>query len=180
MPARPAGATAEKGAMNWLDIVILAIIAWFTFTAFSTGILRESITLVATILGVVLAGAFYKELSRDVELFVDSENTARIIAFVAIFAATFFAGQLAATLLKRTASLLLLGWADHVGGLIFGFLKGMLIVELLLIFFTTYHLRWVSNAIEDSVLAPLFLEGIPVLVGLLPQEFERAVEGFPS
>jgi membrane protein required for colicin V production len=166
--------------MNWLDIVILAVIAWFTFSAFSAGILRETVTLVATILGVVLAGAFYKELSQDVMLFVDSENTARIIAFIAIFAATFFGGQLAATLLKRTASLLLLGWVDHVGGLVFGFVKGILIVELLLIFFTTYHLRWVTSAIDGSVLAPLFLEGIPILTGILPEEFERAVEGFPG
>lgn len=165
--------------MNWLDIVILAIIAWFTFTAFSTGILREGVTLAATVLGVVLAGTFYQELSRDVLLFVENENTARIIAFLSIFAATFFAGQLAATLLKRAASLLLLGWADHLGGLVFGFAKGMLVVELLLIFFTTYHVRWVTGAIQDSALAPLFLDGIPVLLSLLPAEFRGAVEGFP-
>ena len=46
--------------MNWLDGVILVVILWFTIAAFQAGFIREIVTVVAVILGVVLAGLLYK------------------------------------------------------------------------------------------------------------------------
>ena len=74
--------------MNWLDAAILALVAWFTFAAFQAGFIRESVTVVAAVLGVILAGMFYIDLADDVLLFIDSEYVARIVAFGVLFAAT--------------------------------------------------------------------------------------------
>ena len=41
--------------MNWLDAAILGLVAWFTFAAFQAGFIRESVTVVAAVLGVILA-----------------------------------------------------------------------------------------------------------------------------
>ena len=161
--------------MNWIDLVIVVTVAWFTFSAFSAGIIREFVTIVGVAFGVVLAGLFYQDLAADIKLAVDSDHAPEIIAFLAIFGACFLAGQLAGMLLKQTASLLMLGMFDHLLGALFGFLKGMVVVELMLILFVTFPTLGLKDRIDASMFGPMFLDGIPILLRFLPSEFKDAV-----
>jgi membrane protein required for colicin V production len=164
--------------MNWLDIVIVLIVAFFAATAFSAGLIRELVTLVAAVVGVVVAGLFHDELARDVLVFIDDETAAKAVAFLVLLGAIFLAGQLIAIMLKQAATILLLGWADRLGGALFGALKGLVVVEVLLILFVTYPQLGLDDAIEDSRLATVFLDAVPVLLLILPNEFEQAVDTF--
>ncbi len=166
--------------MNWLDFLIIGLIGWFAFSGLSAGILRESVTLIAAVAGVVLAGLLYKPLAEDLSIITDSVTTARIAAFAAIFFAVFLAGQIAATLLKHTASLLMLGPLDHSAGLLFGIGKGVVVIEAALMLFAQYRVQRITEAMDSSLLTPLFLEGIPIVLRLLPGEFRQAVERFPN
>jgi uncharacterized membrane protein required for colicin V production len=78
--------------------------------------------------------------------------------------------------LKQTASLLMLGTFDHLFGAVFGFVKGMVVVEILLILFVTFPTLDLRNTIDQSMFGPLFLNGIPVLLRVLPVEFDNAVQ----
>ena len=164
--------------MNWLDAVIVIAIAWFTFAAFRAGIIREVVTVIALVVGVLAAGFYYDDLAEDVLLFIDNDTAANVMAFLVLFGAMALAGQLAAFLLKQVAGLLFLGWLDHLAGAAFGLLKGLILVEVFLILFTTYPYFGLGDAIRGSAIAPLFLDGGPVLLKLLPSEFDSAVEAF--
>ena len=166
--------------MSWLDFVIVAVIAWFALAGLTAGILRESVTLIAAILGVVLAGLLYKQLADDLTIFTDSERVANLAAFIAIFAAVFLAGQIVATLLKGAAALLMLGPIDSIAGLVFGLLKGLIVVEAALILFAGYPVEFIKDAMDASLLTPFFFDGLPLLLTVLPSEFRNAVETFPS
>jgi len=162
--------------MNWLDVIVVLIVAWFTFAAFWAGLIREVVTIVGVALGIVLAGFFYQDLADDVKLVIDTDNAPPIIAFLLIFGACALAGQLAAMVLKQTASLLMLGTFDHLLGAVFGFVKGIAIVEILMILFVTFPALGLKDAIDESLFGPLFLDGIPFLLKILPSEFDSAVE----
>lgn len=166
--------------MNWLDIALIGIIAWFTVTAFFTGIIRELVAFGAAVAGVALAGLYYGELAETVGLAVENVAAARLLAFAAIFAAVALGGQLVASLLKQGVAIFMLGWADHAVGALFGLAKGALLAELLLIVFTTYPYFGLENGIDGSVIAPFFLKGVPALLRLLPSEFSNAVEAFQA
>jgi membrane protein required for colicin V production len=165
--------------MNWLDIAIVLIVAFFATTAFSAGLIRELVTLVSVVVGVVVAGLFYDDLARDVLVFIDNKDTASIVAFLVLLGAIYLAGQLIAIMLKQVAAVLLLGWADRLGGALFGLLKGLVVVEVLLIAFVTFDVG-LDDAIEDSGLASVFLDAASVLLIILPDDFERAVDAFPA
>ncbi len=165
--------------MNWLDIAIVLIIAFFATAAFSAGLIRELVTLVSAVVGVVVAGLFYDDLARDVLVFIDNKNTASIVAFLVLLGAIYLAGQLIAIMLTQVAAVLLLGWADRLGGALFGLLKGLVVVEVLLIAFVTFDVG-LDDAIEDSGLASVFLDAASVLLIILPDDFERAVDAFPA
>src|SRR3972149_6763868 len=114
--------------MNWLDIAIVLIVGTFTISAFSSGLIREVVTLLSAIVGVVFAGLFYDDLKRDVLVFIHDDQTALFISFLALFGSVYLAGQLIAIMLKRTASLLLLGWVDKGGRAALGVLEGLAVV----------------------------------------------------
>ncbi len=164
--------------MSWIDITILATMAWFTYAAFHAGMIREVITIFGAIFAVALAGLFYQELAEDVRVAVDDEEAARIIAFAMIFGATILASQLTALFLKQAASLLLLGLADSLGGAFIGFLKGFIFVEIALILGVTFESLGLRGVIEDSALAPIYLDILPFLRWILPAQFKDAISGF--
>jgi membrane protein required for colicin V production len=167
--------------MNWLDLVILLALAWFVIAGATAGLPRELLTLVAMLLGVVLAGLFHDRLGMDFDLFTENENLARVLAFLAIFGAVYGAGQIAAVMLKGFALTLTFGPLDHTGGLVLGLVKGIVLIETLLFLFVRYHFEPLVAAIDGSFLAPFFLRGIGFLVlPLLPGDFREAVDAFPA
>jgi len=164
--------------MNWMDGAIIALIIWFTFSAFQAGFIRETVTIVAAILGVILAGLFYQDLADDVLLFIDNETLGRIIAFGLLFGATALAGQMLALVLKPTVNLLQLGIFDQLMGAAFGFAKAMVFVQIFMILFITYPKWGLDETISDSVFGSLIVEKTTVLTNILPDEFEISVDTF--
>jgi len=166
--------------MNWLDIVILVVILGFVLSAYSAGLIREVITLVAIVVGIVVAGQLYRNLATDVLVFIDNEEAALAISFLVLLGAVYLLGQVSAYVLKRAASLLMLGWADRLGGALFGLVKGSIVVEVILILFAAYPQLHLDDAIADSTLAPFFIDSAPLVLRILPGEFGDRVDQFLS
>jgi membrane protein required for colicin V production len=164
--------------MNWLDVVIVLVIAFFAVTAFRAGLIREVVTLFSVIVGVVVASIFYDDLAGDVLFFIDDEKTARLVSFLILLGAIYLVGQLVAIMLKQVAAVLFLGWADRIGGGLFGLLKGLIIVEVLLIVFVTFPRLGLDGAIDGSAIASVFLDARSAVLFVLPDEFEREVDAF--
>ena len=123
--------------MNWLDLLIVAILAWTTFRAFSSGLIREVVTLLGLIAGIAVAGY--------------------VISMV----------------LHTAASLLFLGPLDKLGGAVFGFVKGFLLIQVLLIAIAVFPAQTtVAKAVASSTLAPWFLKFTPIVKAALPAEFQ--------
>ena len=166
--------------MNWLDGAIIVVVLWFTFSAFQAGFIRETVTIVAAVLGIVLAGLFYQDLAEDVLVFIDNEQLSFLVSFGLIFGAVALAGQMLALVLKPTVAMLQLGVFDQLAGALFGFAKAMVFVQIFLIVFITYPKWDLKNTIDDSVFASLIIENTAVLVNLLPEEFELSVDDFTA
>ncbi len=164
--------------MSWLDVVIVAVFAWFTLTSLRTGMIREGVNLAAMVLATVLAGFFYDELARDVDLFTDDPVASRFVAFMMIFAAVVVAGHLVGVILKHTAQVLTFGAADHALGALFGFLKAFVLVEIFLVVAVTYPSLGLTDALNNSLLAGFFVENLSAIKALLPGEFSDGVALF--
>ncbi len=161
--------------MNWVDLVIVAIVAWSAFRAFRTGLIRELTALIAVVVGIFLAGALSDDLSDNLDFLITDERTRDLFAFVAIFAGTLVAGQVLSAVLSDVAGMLLLGPLDHIAGAIFGLVQGVLVVQVLLIAVAVFPTAVsVSRAVDDSRVADFFLESLPSVDRLLPERFRDA------
>ena len=162
--------------MHWVDLVIVGVIAWMTFRAFVNGLIREVVTLLALILSVVTAGAFYRELSADIAFLIDDERTRNLVSFLVLLASVVVLGQLLALLLRRVAALLMLGPFDHLGGAAFGFVQAVLLMQVLLLAIAVFpSVTGLAAAIDESTLAPVFLDEMPGAALALPEEFQNAL-----
>jgi membrane protein required for colicin V production len=165
--------------VQWLDLMIIGIIAWFTFSAFSNGLIREVMTIAAVMLGGLLAGHFYGDLSNNISFLIEDSTTRNLVAFISLFAGVVVLGQLAATFAKGAASMLMLGPLDHMGGAVFGFVKGVVVVEVLVIGFAVFPAATgMESAVRDSTLAPMLLHAVPLALHLLPAEFADRIAPF--
>lgn len=160
--------------MNWVDLLIVAIVAWSAFRAFRTGLVRGLTALVAVVVGIFLAGAFSDELSSNLDFLISDPVTRNLAAFGAIFAGTLIAGQVLSAVLSDVAGMLLLGPLDHIAGAIFGLVQGILVVQMLLIGVAVFPAAAsVASAVDDSKLADVFLTSLPSVDRLLPERFSN-------
>lgn len=164
--------------MNWLDIAIVLAIIGFVAGAYAAGLIREVVTLVAAVVGIVVAGILYDNLAADVLVFMDDEDAAQAISFLILVGAVYLFGQIVAIMLSKMASLLMLGWANRAGGAAFGLLKGLIVVQALLIIFASYPSLELDDAVAGSEIAPYFLDDVDILLWVLPDNFDDRIDHF--
>lgn len=164
--------------MNWVTLLVVGFIAFLTWRAWRNGFIRELVSLAAIILAIPIAGLFYDDLFPKVEPIIDNTIVAQLVSFLAILGGVIVGGQVAAHLLKRSVELLNLGAADQLAGAAFGFLKGILICQVLLVAFVAFPKPNLRQDIKDSDAAQLLLDGTPFVLTVLPGLFDEEVDAF--
>lgn len=164
--------------MNWIDIVIIVMLAGFIAAAYTAGLIREVVTLAASLVGVVVAGLLYDRFSADVLVFVHNEDASRAIAFLVLFGSVYLIGQIAAYVLKATAHIMMLGWADRAGGALFGLMKGLIVIQVLVILFAAYPSLDLDSEIDNSTIGKFFVDDASFMLVILPGEFDDRIDQF--
>lgn len=165
--------------MHWIDLVIIGFIALNVFSALRTGLIRQVVTLASVIAGGVVAANLYERLAANIDFLVADPLPRQLIAFGAIFAGFAVLGQIVAQLLRSVASVLLLGPLDRLGGALFGFVQAVVMAEFALFAVTAFPaIPGLTQALDQSALAPVFLGWLPLFERLLPPDFRAAIEAY--
>ena len=155
--------------MNWLDIVLVVPLAITTLIGLKFGLIKAILSLVGVIAGVILAGRFYTPLSEQLT-FIPQASVAKIVAFAIILIGVMVIAVVLANLLKWAASMMMLGWVNRLGGAVFGVLLGAITCGALLAAWVKFF--GAGDAITESILASVLLDHFPLVLGLLPDEFD--------
>ena len=75
-----------------------------------------------------------------------------------------------ASLIKWALSTVMLGWVNRIGGAVFGFILGAIFCGALLTIWVKFV--GISGPIHDSVMSVLLLDSFPMVLALLPGEFD--------
>jgi membrane protein required for colicin V production len=155
--------------MNWLDIVILVVVGIATFLGLKIGIIKAALSLAGVIAGVILAGRFYEPLAEKMT-FIQQANVAEIVAFAIILIGVMLIAGILAAFLKKVVSVVMLGWVNHLGGGIFGFVLGAILSAALLAIWGKFF--DVADIISHSGIAAVLLDYFPAVLTMLPEEFD--------
>lgn len=113
--------------MNWLDIVLLLILAWNVATSFRTGLTREILSLASVILALLLGLWCYGSVGSYLAPYVSSHALANLLGFFVVFCCVLLAGSVANFIVGKFLKVTGLSIVDHALGAAFGVVRGLLI-----------------------------------------------------
>ena len=155
--------------MNWLDIVIIVVAVLLGIMGLRQGIIKTVFGIAGLIVGIVLAGRYYDELAAV--LSSSGATWANIAAYAIILIATLIVAGVIGSIIAKLVHLVLLGWLDRLVGCVLGVFIGGLLCAAVLAIVVKYY-PGTEAVISQSGLAKFLMEGFPLLLALLPGEFD--------
>ena len=169
------------GHFSLIDFFILLIMAWCIVRSAMKGFIREILWVAAVLVAIIVAGLFYHPAGSLFKDVVKTENLALFLAFSLIFVGTLILGFVVIWLVTRVMKFAKIEWFDQVLGAAFGFIRGWLLVSVLLLGLTAFDVQ--TERVRSSGLAPYFLPGARVIAVITPYDMKarflvgyRAVE----
>ncbi len=120
--------------MNWADWVILAILVVSSLISLKRGFVKEALSMANWVLAFVIAIFFHEQLASLLEAHIATPSLRQMVAFGLLFAVTLIVGAMVNYLLSEIVRMTGLAGTDRVFGMIFGLVRGFVIVMAILIF----------------------------------------------
>ena len=155
--------------MNWLDIVIIVVAVLSGIWGLRQGIIKTAFGIAGLIGGIVLAGRYYGGLAAL--LSPSGATSANIAAYAIILLATLVVAGVIGRFVAKLIHLVLLEWLDRLVGFILGVFIGGLLYAAILAIAVKYD-PGTEAVISQSLIAKFLMEGFPLLLALLPGEFD--------
>jgi len=164
--------------MNWLDIAIIVVLIVSFLGGLMRGIIGTVLPLAGLVVGIWLAGSYYGTVAGWLGGDIENEGWADVAGYAIIVVLVLLASWIVASILRRFISLIFMGWIDRLAGAVFGFLLGAVLIGAALAALLKFQVFGVGNVIDDSGLAAVLLKYFPVVLELLPEQFESVREFF--
>jgi membrane protein required for colicin V production len=162
--------------MNWLDVVLLAILAASVAMSFRKGLSREVIGLASVVLAIVLGIWFYGAAGAWLIPYLSSRALANFAGFLLVFCGVMLVGHLVSYIVGRFLKVTGLSIFDHLLGAVFGAVRGILIsVALIMAIMAFSQGDKPPSSVVNSRTAPYVVDAARAFAALAPHELK---EGF--
>ncbi|KTD09516.1 CvpA family protein [Legionella jamestowniensis] len=162
--------------MQWVDLLIIAVIGLSVLTGLIRGFIKELIALAVWVLAIWLAFSYSQSLDPWLQKYIQDKTARTATAFIVILIATLIAGGIInaflSFILKRSG----LSGTDRMLGMGFGFVRGVFIVALIMLVVRMTSLPYQEYA-SHSTLYAKFEPVVTWLYDLMP-EFVKQIKVF--
>lgn len=119
--------------MTILDYVVLGIIFVSILVSIMRGFVREILSLAGWVIAFMTAGSFAGQFEPMLPSSITGESLRILIAFVVVFISVLLVMMLVTMLLSSAIKSVGLGFIDRLLGAFFGFLRGFVVVMILVL-----------------------------------------------
>lgn len=169
--------------MNWVDLVVLAVLALSGLLAFMRGLVREVLGLGAWLVAAFVASPYgvFPMVQPWMRQQFNDPTTADIIAFGSVFIVTLIVLWIIAGTLGALVRDSVLGGLDRTLGLLFGIARGAVLVAVLymLVGMAVPAEQWPQPVLQARAL-PTVYHGAEWLAAQLPQGYRPTVTAPPT
>ena len=139
--------------MNPFDILIIVILGYSLVRGLFRGLVKELSSIIGVLGGFYAAYTYYQVVAGLLSRLIHDISYLNILSFLIIFCGVLIIVGVLGVIIKYVLNIAFLGWIDRIGGVIFGVLKGILIVSILFITLTAFLPKGTAF-IKNSELAP--------------------------
>ncbi len=172
--------------MTIFDIILIIILAGFTFSGLYFGLIRTFGSLLGVILGAWIASHYYLVVSEWIEpLFFGYNNLGKVMVFLILFGLINRLVCLLFVLLDRAFDFIsiipFLKTINRLVGAVLGFLEGALVLGLILYVASKYAIigNWFGQWMIDSQMIPYLMKFNAMLLPLLPEMLKKLQSVIP-
>ena len=160
--------------MNWLDVVLLVLIAVGAMSGFRFGMVQAAASLVAVVVGIALASRLGDKLQPVFALLTDNENTQQVAGFILVLLVAVLLGMIASSVVVKALSTIKMGWVNSAGGFVVGAVVVMMACSAALANVQDVSILTPDETIEDSAVGTFLADNFDVVlrgVRLVPEDF---------
>ena len=139
--------------MNPFDIIIIVILGYSVVRGLFRGLVKEVSSIIGVLGGFYAAYTYYLLVAKMLAGVISNTAYLNILSFLIVFCAVLITVNVLGIIIKYLLNIAFLGWVDRICGVVFGFIKGVLIVSVLFIILTTFLPKG-APIIKQSLLAP--------------------------
>ncbi|RMF56761.1 MAG: CvpA family protein [Calditrichaeota bacterium] len=120
--------------VNYLDYIIVSVVAVFAVKGLVKGFFQEVFGLVGLVVALMLSTKYMSNTAHWIDRWLTvPPAVSTLLGFVVIFGGVVLAAQVLSHLLQKVARAAFLGWLEKLSGAAVGFLKGAVVMSLLLL-----------------------------------------------
>lgn len=158
--------------MNAFDIVVIVVTSFCLIRGAFKGLIGEVSGIIGVVAGFYGAYTYYPLIAVYGREWINSDALRNLIAFFLLFVGILVAVNLLSILIQKLLKLVFLGWVDRTFGLVFGALKGVMIMSVLFIMITTF-LPKNSNFLSKSQTSPYIAEVSKIMTVFVSKNSKR-------
>ncbi|PHQ81000.1 MAG: colicin V synthesis protein [Coxiella sp. (in: Bacteria)] len=155
--------------LNWFDYAIIGVVALSTVVSFFRGFIREALSLLIWVIGIIVAFKFSPALQQYIHQITKWGVLSYVVAFALIFLSVWLLGLLINLALRSVVKRAGLGGTDRMVGLVFGFLRGFLMVAVIMMFIDVSPFKN-TQLVKNSALVPQFKGIVAMLDQYVPKD----------
>ncbi len=158
--------------MNWLDYLLLFILAMSIIEGLRRGMARIVIGLIFAILGVLFGLWFYGYFGGFLAPYVSSKPLTNFLGFVFVFVAFVALGGLLGAGCAKLFRWVGLSWADRLAGGAAGILHGAVVGVVLVLVLMAFPFKPTKDVVGGSRFAPYLIDAAGVVSSMAPRELQ--------
>jgi membrane protein required for colicin V production len=160
--------------VNWLDYLLLFILAMSVIDGLRRGMARILIGLSFAILGVLFGLWFYGYAGGFLAPYIESKLLTNFLGFILVFLGFTFLGGMLGMACAKLFKWVGLSWADRLAGGAAGLLHGMVTCVVLVLILMAFPFKPTKKVVGGSRLAPYAADVSNVVVAIAPRELQDA------
>ncbi len=141
----------DFSSLNWVDWFIAVVVVLSTLLSLKRGFFREALSLVIWFFALVVSFSFHDQMSVLLQDYIVSESLRKVAGMAGLFVICLLIGGLFSFLVTQLIEFTGLSTFDRLLGMFFGFMRGVVMVLVVLIILRNtlpvYHETWWMNSI---------------------------------
>lgn len=144
--------------MTWADWAIIAVLGLSALISVVRGFVKEIVSLLIWLAAAVIASIFHDQLASLMSDLIDTPSLRMLAAWIVLFVAVLLVGSILNYLLGKLVKATGLSGTDRLLGLVFGAIRGLIIVMVILIILPKILPVMEDQWWLDSTIIPYFMQ----------------------
>lgn len=161
--------------MSSIDILIIALIIFFSVKGMINGLVLEAIGILGIILAFLFSYMAYSPINKIMLKIITSPEVASVMSYIVAFLVIYVIIVIIGFMVNKFIKLLNLGGLNRLLGLIFGGIKGAVIIAIVLwlVVYAVPKKSPIVNEIKSSALSESIMKVVP-----MGYDFIRSLSSF--